>query len=434
MLHHALDKLWAVGGGYELTSVATGDYWAWKSAGPLARPGVQAAPGDILLAINGIPLSQSRHLGHALAGHAGKEVSVTLLRRLAPIGGRDTGASSAAIVEDDARAGAGRKKSSSRRKRNRKKKQVRQQRKGGADGSAASLPPKRIKKQPLHHRKQQRQSHQLYGAVEHKRTRCIGHTGAEKVWYRDWVSRNRALVAGEDRALGYVHVPDMDRFGFAEWCRHYKRECQCSALLVDLRYNGGGCCSELILRDLTQKAVGVLLPRWSKPEPYPKGLPSTSGVVVILVNEHTASDGEYLAHSARKLGVAKIVGQQTWGGFNAVGESTSLLDGTHVTHPTDGFFVAGLGYALEGTGVLPDVEVPHPPQCCPRLASILEGRGQDNPTEEIGQAIDLQLLEAVRVAKAELDGRHGGQNGEVQHPSFDDLVKQMGADGIAASR
>lgn len=40
-------------------------------------------------------------------------------------------------------------------------------------------------------------------------------------------------------AIGYVHVPDMEEEGFAEFHRYFLVESRKKALIVDIRWNNG---------------------------------------------------------------------------------------------------------------------------------------------------------------------------------------------------
>ncbi|NTV62024.1 MAG: peptidase, partial [Oscillochloris sp.] len=64
--------------------------------------------------------------------------------------------------------------------------------------------------------------------------------------YRTWVEANRAAVhAATDGRVGYLHIPNMQAWGFAEFHRGYLMESTRQGLIVDVRYNGGGSVSQL---------------------------------------------------------------------------------------------------------------------------------------------------------------------------------------------
>ena len=63
-----------------ITTILQGDSWSRAAASPLARPGMNLAPGDALLRINGRLLSQTRSPAHALVNLAGQRVEVEVLR------------------------------------------------------------------------------------------------------------------------------------------------------------------------------------------------------------------------------------------------------------------------------------------------------------------------------------------------------------------
>jgi len=111
--------------------------------------------------------------------------------------------------------------------------------------------------------------------------------------YRAWVERNRRYVHEKSKGrLGYVHIPDMGPRGFAEFNRLFPLETEKDGLIVDVRFNGGGHVSQLILEKLMRKRIGYDKPRRGKPEPYPSD--SVKGPIVVITNEQAGSDGTYL--------------------------------------------------------------------------------------------------------------------------------------------
>jgi len=81
--------------------------------------------------------------------------------------------------------------------------------------------------------------------------------------YREWVEKNRAYVFKKtDGKVGYIHIPNMQAWGFSEFHRAFLAECDRDGLVVDVRFNGGGSVSPLLLEKLARKRLGFDLTRW----------------------------------------------------------------------------------------------------------------------------------------------------------------------------
>ena len=131
--------------------------------------------------------------------------------------------------------------------------------------------------------------------------------------YRAWVDANRARVHDATGGrVGYVHVPDMGPWGFAEFHRGYLSEFDRDALIVDVRYNRGGHVSALLLEKLARKRVGYDVARWTPPFPYPEE--SVAGPIVAVTNQFAGSDGDIFSHCFKLYGLGPLVGMRTWGG------------------------------------------------------------------------------------------------------------------------
>ncbi|NQT51096.1 PDZ domain-containing protein, partial [bacterium] len=194
--------------GYRVSRVLRGDSWNPAADSPLAAPGVNVQPGDLLVAIGGQPLTPELSPGKALVNQAGCEVLLTVKS------GRKT------------------------------------------------------------------------------RTACVKALKSEEpLRYRAWVEANRQRVhADTGGRVGYVHIPDMGARGYAEFHRMYLAEFDHDGLIVDVRCNGGGHVSQLILEKLARKRIGYDLPRWGSPEPYPAYSPP--GPMVAVTDELAGSDGD----------------------------------------------------------------------------------------------------------------------------------------------
>ena len=179
--------------------------------------------------------------------------------------------------------------------------------------------------------------------------------------YRDWVEGNRRTVhEATDGRVGYVHIPDMGPWGYAEFHRGYLAEVGRDALIVDVRFNGGGHVSQLILEKLARRRLGYDVPRWGEPEPYP--VDSVLGPMVALTNEQAGSDGDIFSHCFKLMGLGPLIGKRTWGGVIGIWARNRLVDGSVVTQPEFSFWFEDVGWGVENYGTDPDIEVDITPQ------------------------------------------------------------------------
>ena len=177
--------------------------------------------------------------------------------------------------------------------------------------------------------------------------------------YREWVVNNRRYVHEKlEGQAGYVHIPDMGANGFAEFHRAYLAELDFPALIVDVRHNGGGIVSELLLEKLARKRIGYIQPRYQAPIPYPDS--SVLGPMVALTDENAGSDGDRFSHAFKLMGLGPLVGMRTWGGV--VGMSiNSLVDGGTTVQPGWSNWFEDAKWGIENYGAEPDIEVPYAP-------------------------------------------------------------------------
>lgn len=199
----------------------------------------------------------------------------------------------------------------------------------------------------------------LLEAAESKETRSITVTTLSseyKARYREWVERNRQLVhAQSEGRVGYISIPNMKAGGFAEFHRGYLTEYDYPALIIDVRWNGGGNVSSLLLEKLARRRLGYDFQRWGAPTPYPKESPR--GPMVALMNEHTGSDGDIFCHSFRLMGLGPLIGKRTWGGVIGYIHRHELVDGTQTTQPEHASWFVDVGWDIENHGIEPDIEV-----------------------------------------------------------------------------
>ena len=180
--------------------------------------------------------------------------------------------------------------------------------------------------------------------------------------YRDWVENNREFVHRKSKnKIGYVHIPDMGPKGYAEFHRYFLAECRFDALIVDVRYNGGGHVSQLILDKLNRKRIGYDLSRWSSvPDPFP--LYTIPGPINCITNEYAGSDGDIFCHSFKLFKIGKLFGKRTWGGVIGINSQYDLNDGTVTTQPEYSFWFNDVGWGVENYGTDPDKVVENSPE------------------------------------------------------------------------
>jgi tricorn protease len=143
--------------------------------------------------------------------------------------------------------------------------------------------------------------------------------------------------------------------GWAQFHRDLRVEMLSEGLVIDLRANGGGHVSQLVVEKLARRVIGWDVPRGRRPQTYPVDAPR--GPVVAVVDEHAGSDGDIIAAAIQSLGLGQVVGTRTWGGVVGIDGWHGLADGTSITVPRYATWFDDRGWGLENHGVDPDVEV-----------------------------------------------------------------------------
>jgi tricorn protease len=179
--------------------------------------------------------------------------------------------------------------------------------------------------------------------------------------YRNWVEKNRAWVHEQtDGRCGYIHVPNMGPWGYAEFHRGFLSEVDRDGLLVDVRFNGGGHVSALLLEKLARRRLAYVQTRWFGTQPWPEDAPN--GPMVALTNEFAGSDGDIFSQNFKAMKLGPLIGKRTWGGVIGIWPRHTLVDGGVTTQPEFSFWFRDVGWKVENYGVDPDIEVEFPPQ------------------------------------------------------------------------
>lgn len=213
--------------------------------------------------------------------------------------------------------------------------------------------------------------------------------------YREWVEHNRRIVhEATGGRVGYLHIPDMGADGYSEFHRGFLAEVGRGSLIVDVRFNGGGFVSELILEKLGRKGIGYGLPRYGLPTSYP--MYALPGPIVALTNEYAGSDGDIFSHGFKLMRLGPLIGRRTWGGVVGIWPRNPLVDGSLTTQPEFSTWFQDVKWGLENYGTDPDIEVEITPQ------DHVAGR---DPQLERGIAEALRLLEVRPVMMPQFDER-----------------------------
>ncbi len=249
--------------------------------------------------------------------------------------------------------------------------------------------------------------------VEVKAASRAGPNGTALLMYERWVAKNSQRVVQLSKGkLGYIHIPNMLDSGLDRFLRALYSDCfDKEAIVIDVRYNGGGYTHDKVLNYLGGKehtffhhrhgGHGAVLNssdrKWTKP-------------LIVLINNRSFSDAEIFPHAVRTLGLGKLVGQQTGG--QVIGtRNIRLIDGSIFRTPRIGVITVK-GVNMEKEGVIPDYRVDLSPD---DLA-----RGQDPQLDKAVHVLQ-QDVAAWKKAKATV----ALNPGPVDQPPPGPEVRQM---------
>jgi tricorn protease len=176
--------------------------------------------------------------------------------------------------------------------------------------------------------------------------------------YYAWTEGNRRYVDEKTGGkVGYVYIPDMGGDGIREFIKWFYPQIRKPGLIVDVRDNGGGNVSSMIIERLARKVLGTNYDRnASATGTYPPT--AFYGHMAALISESTASDGDIFSYYFKQAGLGPTIGKRTWGGVVGISDYGPVIDGGQVEVP-EFVAIADLKgqYHVEGEGVTPDIEV-----------------------------------------------------------------------------
>ncbi len=189
--------------------------------------------------------------------------------------------------------------------------------------------------------------------------------GESNLRYEDGVRQRRARVEElSGGRVGYLHIRGMNEPSL----RDFERDLFAAAngkdgLLIDVRDNGGGWTTDILLSSLTAPRHAYTIPRGANPEDvphdaYPRDrrlIYGYSRPIAVLCNENSYSNAEIFSHAIKTTKRGTLVGQETYGAVISTG-SYQLIDGTTVRRPFRGWYLPD-GTDMENNGAVPDVLV-----------------------------------------------------------------------------
>jgi tricorn protease len=202
------------------------------------------------------------------------------------------------------------------------------------------------------------------------------------LYYYDWVQGNLEKVEKATQGrVGYIHVPDMGVEGLNEFVKYFYPQFRKEALIIDVRGNGGGNVSPMLIERLRREAAMIDIARNTSPSFDPEAI--IPGPKVCLMDEFSASDGDIFPYRFRVYKMGKLIGKRSWGGVVGIRGTLPIVDGGFLNKPEfSRYDLAGKEWIMEGHGVDPDIVVDNDP--------AKEYAGID---EQLDKAIEVILQE-----------------------------------------
>lgn len=209
-------------------------------------------------------------------------------------------------------------------------------------------------------------------------------SGESNLFYLDWVLDNQRRVAeATDGRVGYLHVPDMGPDGIREFIKWFYGQIRKDGLVIDVRSNGGGNVSQMLIERLSRKPLSLGYSRtMNNVSTYPNQ--AFNGHMAAILDENSASDGDIFPWQFRNAGLGPLIGKKSWGGVIGITSHGPVIDGGSVNVPEFGFLDTDGEWVIEGEGVEPDIEVENDP------ASVIAGKDPqlERAIEEVMKQIE----------------------------------------------
>ena len=182
------------------------------------------------------------------------------------------------------------------------------------------------------------------------------------LYYYKWVQNNIAMVdKASNGQVGYIHIPDMGVGGLNEFARHFYPQLNKKALIIDVRGNGGGNVSPMIIERLMRPLTYL---NYSTGQTEGSTSPGGMhlGPKVTLMDKYSASDGDLFPYRFQTLKMGKTIGTRSWGGVVGYSGARPLIDGGSLITPSFGPYAKdGSKFVIEGEGVTPGIILENDP-------------------------------------------------------------------------
>ncbi len=204
-----------------------------------------------------------------------------------------------------------------------------------------------------------------------------------------WVADNQRRVDElSGGRLAYVWLPNTGQGGYSYFNRMYFAQQDRQGAVIDERNNGGGSAADYIVDILDRELTGYFNSRTADRKPFTQPMAGLWGPKVMVINERAGSGGDLMPYLFKFKEVGPLVGTRTWGGLVGTWDTPPLIDGGGFVAPRGGFFDVNGEWAVEATGIAPDIEVRNDP------APVIAG---GDPQLEAAVAEALRLLETQAV-------------------------------------
>lgn len=166
----------------------------------------------------------------------------------------------------------------------------------------------------------------------------------QRIYEADVKSMRDRVEALADGRVGYIHIQGMGRPQVELFERDLYAAAQGKeALVIDVRWNGGGWTTDLLLTILTQPVHAYTIPRGGEigyPDAERLPLQRWRKPIAVICDESSYSNAEIFSHAIQTIGRGPVVGQTTGGNVISTSGWTTL-DGGWIRLPMRGWYVWG---------------------------------------------------------------------------------------------